>query len=202
MNQRLRREDMVPAEEIGSRTRIEAFLGVSLPEGFEINPTDAVELLDQSALGELMLERPPFFFIEKAAAIADGNGTFKTVFGYFHMTEAHVAGHFQGCPIVPLIELCKGMAQTGIALAALQGNETVAPIAISAGASKATAKSLIDAPARILTRVELTGRRAALSFVDGVTYLVNDHNTTEIGRLERIVYTLVLRTELLKGGVA
>ena len=136
---------------------------------------------------ELMLERAPFFFIERAVAI--GN---HTVLGLARITIERSAGHFPTKPIVPLIELCKAMAQTGIILASLHAHPDEAPIAIGAGASKALAKELVAAPVEVLIKVTLQGARLKLYFVDGCAFV----DGGKIGTLDKIIYTLLPREQL------
>jgi 3-hydroxymyristoyl/3-hydroxydecanoyl-(acyl carrier protein) dehydratase len=171
--------------------QIEDFLGVRLPADLNISTTDNVRLLHNDQIDQLTVERAPFFFIDRAIAVNNS-----TVWAATTMTEERSAGHFPGRPIVPLIELCKATAQAGIILTALQGQTSQAPIAISAGESKALAKELIDAPVRILICVKLTQSRMRLHFVDGVTYVEG----IKVGSLNRIVYTLVERTQIIAKG--
>lgn len=170
-------------------SQIGDFLGVKLPSEFSISENDVIRLLDKTQLEELIIERSPFFFIDKAVAVND-----LKVWAVATMTEARSDGHFPGKPIVPLIELCKATAQAGIILTALQGQETQTPIAISAGPSKALAKNLIEAPVCVLVCVKLILSRMRLHFVDGVTYIQG----VKVGSLNKIVYTLVERAQLQK----
>ena len=182
----------------GYRTRIEEFLSVSLPVDFDYNPIRSIKLLDKVRMESLMLERAPFFFIEKAVALLNADSACYSVIGEALISRERTAGHFPDRPIVPLIELCKSIAQTGMVLAAFYGDQTKIPIAISAGKSKATAKSLIDAPATILIRASLTRFRSPLNVVNGTTYLVEaDRSLAEIGRLDDVTYTLIDRDEAL-----
>lgn len=174
------------------REAVERFLATPLPPDF-VFPVGThlkeVDFLGMAELQALMLERPPFYFIERAVVV---NST--TVWGVADMSLERSAGHFPGRPIVPLIELCKAIAQTGIIIAALQGDTTQAPIAIRAGKSRALTRELVDAPARIAIRTELTQVRHGLMFVSGTTYLQGK----PIGSLEDTTYILVDRRTLLK----
>ena len=170
------------------RSGIGSFLEALLPP----EPIQGAHLrfLDTGELERLMLERPPFFFIEKAVAV-DG----KTVWARARMDEARSAGHFPGRPIVPLIELCKAMAQTGIILAGLQGDESKAPIAIGSGPSEALAKDLIDAPVTVLIKVQLMRQKFGRFFsIDGTAYV----DGVPVGALPEIRYVLMDREQLLR----
>jgi 3-hydroxymyristoyl/3-hydroxydecanoyl-(acyl carrier protein) dehydratase len=180
---------LAPASSREIRDQISEFLEARLPAELAIGDADNIQLLGYEQMEELMLERAPFFFADKAVAINNS-----TVWAAATMTEQRSAGHFPGRPIVPLIELCKATAQAGIILAALQGQASEAPIAISAGESKALAKDLIDAPVRILICVTLAQTRMRLHFVNGVTYI----DGVRVGSLNKIVYTLMERERLLQ----
>lgn len=179
---------LLPTTVRSVKEQIETFLEASLPADFAVADQDKVQLFGKSQMEELMLEREPFFFIEKAAAVNDN-----VVYGACTMTRERSAGHFPGRPIVPLIELCKATAQTGIILAALQGDEDEAPIAIKSGPSKALARNLIDAPARVLVKVELTRSHRGLHIVSGLNYV----NSVPVGSLKDIWYVLMSRQKLL-----
>jgi 3-hydroxymyristoyl/3-hydroxydecanoyl-(acyl carrier protein) dehydratase len=169
-------------------TQIEQFLGVPLPEDVQEFGSEDVRFLDGPALEALLLERPPFFFIDRAVAFG---GT--SVLAVARMTTERSGGHFPGRPIVPLIELCKGMAQAGIILVALHARPEEAPIAIGSGPSKALARELIKAPADVLIKVTLDTSRLKLHFVSGSAYV----GGAKIGTLTNIVYTLIPRTQLI-----
>ncbi len=169
------------------RRAVEAFLGVTIPYGETPFGDEEPRYLSQIDMERMILERAPFFFIERAVAI----GT-HTVLGLARMSEQRSAGHFPGKPIVPLIELCKAMAQTGIVLVSLQAQPHEAPIAIGSGESKALAKELIVAPVDVLIKVRLQVSRLGLHIVEGAAFI----NGRKIGTLAKIVYTLVPRAEL------
>ncbi len=175
----------------------ETFLGAQLPGAL---PADgSIELLNQIAMEELMLERRPFFIIDRAVVMRDADGKCVDVYGSVTFTEDMVAGHFPDRPIVPLIYLCKAMAQTGIILVAQHGQRSQAPIAIKESGSEATTKNLLDAPAVIITKVTRVKGRGPIHYVDGASFVVNgDRSVSEIGRLNGIVYTLIERSTLLK----
>lgn len=198
---------------------VQDFLGVVLPDDFCPSPAESVRFLSTPDLETLMLERAPFYFIERAVATDD------SVWGVARFSEDHSAGHFPGKPVIPLIELCKGMAQTGISLVALLGAAEEAPIAIGSGQSRAVAKDFVKAPATILFKATLArpplGIRVAtvfardfsqrifgkrkfvrklqflrrLLFVNAVAY----KDGRPIGSLERIIYILVSRRQLMRG---
>jgi 3-hydroxymyristoyl/3-hydroxydecanoyl-(acyl carrier protein) dehydratase len=179
--------NFVPDTDIDSRLAVEAFLGVPLPSDEDLFGGEALRFLRQTDMEALMLERAPFFFIERAVAI----GT-HTVLGLAPMTVERSAGHFPGKPVVPLIELCKAMAQAGIVLASLQALPHEAPIAIGSGESKALAKELILAPVDVLVAVRLKASRLGLHIVEGSAYV----GGKKIGTLAKIVYTLLPRDQL------
>jgi len=170
------------------RQVVEAFLGVPLPNGFGTAQSEQLRYMTQPDLQELMLERAPFFFIERAVAIGD-----HTVLGVAHITVDRSAGHFPSKPIVPLIELCKAMAQTGIVLASLHASPHEAPIAIGAGESKALAKELIVAPVSVLITASLRTVRLGVYVADGAAFIAGNR----IGTLSKIMYALVSREQLL-----
>jgi len=168
--------------------RIEQFLGAPLPSEDHQFGESEPHLLDRSALNDLLLEREPFFFIDRAVAVGD-----RIAFAVARMTTERSAGHFPGRPIVPLIELCKAMAQAGLILIALKGDQNEAPIAIGSGRSKAVAKGLIPAPVDILIKVTLETSRLKVHLVNGSTFV----GTQKIGTLADILYTLVPKAGLL-----
>lgn len=172
----------------GTLQQVQAFLGVTTPEGFSIPDDVEPRYFDTKGLQALMLERPPFYFVNRAVAIGPD-----TVWAVAEMTVERSAGHFPGRPIVPLIELCKAMAQAGMIVVAIGADQKDAPIAIQAGKSKALAKELMDAPVEILIRVTLTSSRLRLFFVDGMAYLKGQ----AIGSLANITYTLMDRDRLM-----
>jgi hypothetical protein len=102
-------------EDSARRQEVEAFLGVPLPEDELLCAGEALRFLHEIDMEDLVLEPAPFFFIERAVAIGQ-----HTVLGLAHMTAEGSAGHFPRKSIVPLIELCKAMAQTGIMLVGAQ----------------------------------------------------------------------------------
>jgi 3-hydroxymyristoyl/3-hydroxydecanoyl-(acyl carrier protein) dehydratase len=175
-------------EDLFKSERVAEFLGVPLPEETDELGLDEIQFLDSDALETLLLERPPFFFIHRAVAISD-----RTVLAVVRMTAERSGGHFPGRPIVPLIELCKAMAQAGIILVALRARPGEAPIAISSGPSKALAKELIAAPVDVLIKVTLDSSRLKLHFVNGSAFVAGK----KIGTLASIVYTLVPKAFLL-----
>jgi len=198
---------------------IQDFLGTALPADFSPVAADCIRFLGTPEMETLMLERSPFYFIERAVAM----GT--AVWGVARFSEEHSAGHFPGKPTIPLIELCKGMAQTGISLVALLGTPQEAPIAIGSGPSRALTKDFVQAPATILFNATLAspplGLQAAmvlargfperivrkrkllrklqflrrLLFVNAVAY----KDGVPIGSLERITYILVPRRQIMRG---
>jgi len=169
------------------RRDAEAFLGVGLPGGEVLFADEAPRFLLQCDMEKLILERAPFFFVERAVAIGD-----HTVLGLARMTAERSAGHFPGKAIVPLIELCKAMAQAGIVLVSLHARPHEAPIAIGSGESKALAKELIVAPVDVLIKVRLQISRLGLYFVEGSAFVAGQ----KIGTLAKIVYTLVPKEQL------
>jgi 3-hydroxymyristoyl/3-hydroxydecanoyl-(acyl carrier protein) dehydratase len=169
------------------RGEVETFLGVPLPSGQALFDTEAPRFLRQGDMEELILERAPFFFVERAVAIGD-----HTVLGLARMTVERSAGHFPKKPIVPLIELCKAMAQAGIVLVSLKAQPHEAPIAIGSGESKALAKELIVAPVDVLIKVTLQASRLKLHIVEGSAFIRGQ----KIGTLARIIYTLLPREQL------
>ena len=88
------------------RGEIESFPGVPLPSGEDLSEAEKLRFLKQNGTEDLMRERAPFFFIERAVAIDN-----HTVLGLARMTVERSAGHFPAKPIVPLTELCKPMAK-------------------------------------------------------------------------------------------
>lgn len=169
------------------KAAIAKFLDIVLPADLSVGDDDQIKTFDRAGLETLLIERAPFYFIERAVVI---NGT--DVLGVADMTAERCAGHFPGRPIVPLIELCKAMAQTGIILVATKGDSTEAPIAIGAGESDAVAQHLIKAPARILIKISFKSK-FKLHFGDGTAYL----DGSPIGTLKKIKYVLVGRDRLL-----
>jgi 3-hydroxymyristoyl/3-hydroxydecanoyl-(acyl carrier protein) dehydratase len=170
------------------RHSVESFIGTPLPVGEELPQTEAPRYLTQPDMERLMLERPPFFFVERAVAFGQD-----TVFGLARMSVERSAGHFPTKPIVPLIELCKAMAQVGIVLTSLHAKSDEVPIAIGAGESKALAKELVVAPVDLLLKVRLQASRLGIFIVDGSAYV----DGRKIGTLAKIVYTLLPRQQLL-----
>lgn len=181
----------------GDLQQVQRFLGVTTPKGFHIPDGADVRYFDKAGLEQLMLERGPFFFIDRAVAFEwkDGEGkTQKEVWTVANMTRERSEGHFPGRPIIPLIELCKAMAQSGIVVASLEASADDAPIAIGSGESRATARDLIQAPAMILVRATLTKqRRMRMFWIDGTCYI----DGQEIGTLVNIWYMLVERDRLM-----
>lgn len=191
------------------------FLGVQLPRNFSIPGGARVQCFQKISdkkeedMRALMLERPPFFFVERAIAV-EANGKI-TVWGVAPMSEERSAGHFPEKPIVPLIELCKAMAQTGLIVAALKGEGRV-PIAIGSGDSRAIARelipapmtalikaSLVEPPASLRLKVVFAGKKARrllqkIHFVDAVAYKDGE----PIGTLETIRYILVPKQRILR----
>lgn len=181
----------------GTLQQVQAFLGVTTPIGFSIPEGADVRFFDSKGLEALMLERAPFFFIDRAIAFEwkDGEGkSQKVVWSVAEMTKERSAGHFPGRPIVPLIELCKAMAQTGIVVASLEASADDAPIAIGSGESRATARDLVEAPSTILIRAVLTKqRRMRMFWIDGTCFI----DGLEIGTLADIWYALYDRDRLM-----
>jgi 3-hydroxymyristoyl/3-hydroxydecanoyl-(acyl carrier protein) dehydratase len=169
------------------RRKVEAFLGVPIPDGDDPAADGELRFLSLSDIEDLILERAPFFFVDRAVAI--GN---QTVLGVVRMSAERCAGHFPGKPIVPLIELCKAMAQAGIVLVSLHARPHESPIAIGSGESKALAKDFIVAPADVLVKVRLQISRLGLYFVEGSAFV----DGQKIGTLAKIVYTLVAKEQL------
>lgn len=156
------------------------FLGVKIPES--IGTTGPVRYLGQKDMEALMLERPPFFFIERAVAFDTD-----VVLGVCSIDKERTRGHFPGYPVVPLIELCKAMAQTGIILASLRAKPGKVPIASAAGRSRAFSRDLIPAPARVLTHLTFGGEKFSSVLSNGEAYV----DGIKVGALGEIVYTNV-----------
>lgn len=176
---------------VDPRERMEEFLGAKLPVDFTGAEAVNARLLNRENIGSLILERPPFMWID-CAAITDGGNV---IWGAATMTEEMSDGHFPGRPIVPLIHLCKCIAQTGIIASALQGSLNYAPLGDESGTSKALAKDLIDAPARVLTKVWLTTPfLERICLLAGVVY----YEGALVGELKGMTYKLVPRRIILR----
>lgn len=174
-----------------TEARAARFLGALTPKEFALNATDEVKYLERADLEEVVLEREPFFFIDKAVAVSR-----KEIWAVAMVTAERSAGHFPGRPSVPLIDLCKLIAQAGSILAALWAGPNEIPIAVSAGESKAHSRNLVDAPVVVLVHATLTQSRQRLHQVNGTIYA----NRQKIGSLTKILYTLVDRDKVLNGG--
>lgn len=173
-----------------TETRAARFLGVLAPKEFALNTKDEVRFLERTDLEEVVLEREPFFFIDKAVAVSR-----KEIWAVAMVTAERSAGHFPGRPSVPLIDLCKLIAQAGSILAALWAGPNEIPIAVSAGESKAHSRNLVDAPVMVLVHATLAQSRRRFHQVNGTIYA----NGQRIGSLAKIVYALVDRDKVLNG---
>ncbi|GEM_PF-5096900 len=129
---------------IGIRQQVGAFLGLIVPGGLEI-PSENLQFLDQDGIQELLLERPPFFMINKAVAFGSNE-----VLSIAHISVERCAGHFPGHPIIPLIRMCECAAQTALILGGLNAGKDQAPIAVGSGDSKAHARNLVEPPVTLV----------------------------------------------------
>lgn len=164
---------------MATKAEIENFLGVPLPQKFVL-PEASVKLLDLSDLEELLLERRPFFLIDKAVVIGKD-----LAFGVTTITPAQCAGHFPGHPIVPLIRMCEATAQAGVVLVAANVASDHSPIAIGSGSSEALTKSFVEPPVTLLIEVKkISEKFGALFVVEGKIYV----NGNEVAQLKGIKY--------------
>jgi 3-hydroxymyristoyl/3-hydroxydecanoyl-(acyl carrier protein) dehydratase len=173
--------------------RIEAFLGVPLPKESGIDPSDKLRFLEQGDIEKLVLERPPFMWVDHAVLVQPTKGK-QVVWGRAHMSAERAAGHFPSRPVVPLLHLCIVMAQTAAIASALQVKGESEPIGITSGDANATAKELLDAPATVLTKCVVERYKMYNCFLNGTVY----HKGEEVGTLADMRYLLSPRSMILE----
>lgn len=162
-----------------TKLEIENFLGVPLPPKL-ILPEAPVRVLDKPDLESLLLERKPFFLVDKAVVIGK-----ELAFAVVTINPEQCAGHFPGRPIVPLIRMCEATAQTGVILVAANVASDHAPIAIGSGSSEALTKSFVEPPVTLLIEVKkISEKFGALFVIEGKIYVKGD----EVAQLKGIKY--------------
>ena len=162
------------------RAEVEKFLGLKVPEKLlaDLNG-DEVKYLASKDLEDLLLERKPFFLVDKAVGIGKN-----CVLGIVNIATIQCAGHFPGRPIVPLIRMCEATAQTGVILVGLNTSHDQAPIAIGAGPSKALTRTFIEPPVTLLIAVtKIAEKFGALFIVDGKIF-VDEKAVAKLSKIE------------------
>ena len=172
------------------RAEVGDFLGVQLPAtdiiSFDV-AGGAVQGFDEVAIGQLLRERPPFFRIGRAVALGEDR-----LLGVTTVTEEHCDGHFPGTSIVPLIEMCKMAAQTGVLLIALSAPPDHVPIAVGSKESKAESRNFIRPPATLLIEAKRMNQTMGLSHVDCRMFLSGTHVAT----LKKVLYMSIPENRL------
>jgi len=179
------------------KQQVAEFLGVPLPEEFDLGNED-VQLLDyESGIKEVIRERRPWIIIERCVAVQSVHANGKSryaVWGVTTFTEQMVSGHFPGNPKVPFVDLAKMIAQLAIVAAALQaGNPALAPIGVGSDGSSADAKDLIRVPATVLAHVPVNGYKMGLcTFGESHVYV----DAEQVGTVTGIRYLMRPSPEL------
>lgn len=100
--------------------KIENFLGLKLPQDLDLSAfgSDA-KFLDRPEIEKVLLERSPFYFVEKA--IVFGKDHDKVVLTKLTISKERCEGHFPSPlrTIAPFIEFFKACAQSAILLGGL-----------------------------------------------------------------------------------
>lgn len=141
------------------KTEIENFLGMSMPSGPVVPdvpnfvwpdvPNNEVRFLDRADIEKVLLERLPFYYIEKAVSL--GKDDKRVVLTKAVITKDRCEGHFPPPlrTIAPFIEFFKACAQSGILMGSLLIPNHV-PIANGEGHFKSYNKRFIFAPVDVM----------------------------------------------------
>lgn len=162
----------------GRQIAIEKFLEVALPAD-TVLPDGGLKFFAEADINDLILERRPFFWIDKAVSIGNDFMLTSTL-----VTRAQCEGHFPDHPVVPLIEIFRIAAQTGLLLTALNIPDSQEPIAGGSGKNRAKTNEFIEAPAIILAEAIKTHYKMGLYFIDTKIYA----NNFEVATAENIIY--------------
>ncbi len=171
---------------IDPREEIKDFLGVLVPDEILI-PDAETFFYTQEDLYDLVMERPPFFMVNRAVAI----GT-DMVLSVAHISVTRCEGHFPKRPIVPLIRMCECAAQSGLVLVALNVSDDKVPMAFGSGNSIARTKDVVEPPVTILFYGKKVREKMGLFVVDS-EFFVEGKN---IGALQGIKCIAPLKTEI------
>lgn len=174
-----------------AQEQVADFLGVQLPQTFDLRDGE-VRLLDyEGGMTEIIRERRPWIIVDRCVAIKTTTPTGKslfTVWGVTSFTEEMVRGHFPGNPKVPFVDLAKMIAQVAIVAAALQANDsTKAPIGVGSDGSSADAEELIDVPVKVLARVPVRAYKMGLCMFDDAHVYVQGE---QVGTVSGVRYLL------------
>ena len=131
------------------------FLGVTLPEQIALPHNCKIRFLERTDIENILLERSPFYFIDKAISFRNDNNNEDLILSVATITEAKCEGHFPLRLIAPYIEFFKLAAQSGVLLAGLTTPNHV-PIANGDGRFSSFVKHFIYPPVKVLieSRIE------------------------------------------------
>jgi len=172
---------------LGTKIAIEKFLSIPLPAEV-ILPEGEPKFFVYEDIKALILERKPFFWIDKAVSV--GNDFMLTS---TKVTVRQCEGHFPGYPVVPLIEIFRLAAQTGLLLTALNLSAGHEPLAGGSGKNRSKLDVFIEAPVSILVEAKKTAFKMGLYFVDTKIYA---HNLA-IATAENIIYTSMPKSSIV-----
>lgn len=129
-------------------------------------------LLNEKIIKEILIERLPFFKIDRAIYFNDN----LSLLGVVEVKKEACEGHFPGKPIIPLILLAEAMAQTSVLTAAAQhwfnikDKDNLIPIAIGCGEAKMLAKKFLSPPMRFLIKTEILKKKMSLYLINAAIY--------------------------------
>lgn len=171
----------------GRKIAIERFLEVALPEDMVL-PDGELRFFVEQDINDLILERKPFFWIDKAVSIGTDFMLTSTL-----VTAAHCEGHYPGYPVVPLIEIGRVAAQTGFFLVTINMPADQETIAVGSDKFYPKINEFIDTPAILLAKAQKTHYTAGFYFVDIVIYV--DQKTVALAK--NVVYGTKPKSEIL-----
>jgi len=169
-----------------ARAEAQEFLGTRLPAEF---PEGELQLLDRSCIEILVAERGPHLRLSRAALVAPD-----AIWAVASISVESCAGHFERRPVIHLAQMCECAMQAALLVTAANVNyETVAPILVGTGDSRALAKTLLEPPLTLLVHAQKIREKL------GVMFVVNSKifaNASLAARLDRVNFVLLPKSEL------
>ncbi len=162
------------------REEIFSFLGISFfgEESISTPESEAVFFNSQSEIEEVTLLSNPFLWIKKAAVVKNTGGNdgvipWPEVWAVAEVTEVMCAGHFRGRLLVPFIEMCKMMVQTGLIAVNMHAKKNWVAIATGNDSSGLLLDKPLPAPALLLVHSFITERKKTRFVFNGEIYFEN-----------------------------
>lgn len=173
------------------------FLGTMLPENQsdKFNNGEVVFFDSPTEIEKMTSLSQPFLWLKKAVAVKnnDDDVFWRDVWAVAEITEQMCAGHFRDKLLVPFIEMCKTMVQTGLIAVNMHAKKDWVAIAIGNASSDLFLEKPMPAPTSLLIHSRIIERKRARFMFDGTIYF----NNARVGEIKGVKSLIVPRKWLV-----